>query len=218
MFDILHERPPVEARYDPSRILIVEDSINFSECRMLCDYTEGRFGGQADDYSASERGSFVAAADEGTKATLRDICFRLMTRYIEPFYQETVVWWEMPQLLRYAKGGTYAYHADSENRLRNEREKGWRRVHDRDISLILYLNDEFTGGRLHFKQQDIRITPKPGLLVAFPSHHGYQHAAEPTTDGLRYVMVTWAAVKGTVRIKEKPSDTCIFMNELRKDA
>ncbi len=68
----------------------------------------------------------------------------------------------------------------------------WRRHLDRDVSFILYVNDAFTGGKLRFPGQDLEITPKEGLLVAFPSSAAYLHEAEPTESGQRFALVSWA--------------------------
>jgi hypothetical protein len=32
----------------------------------------------------------------------------------------------------------------------------------------LYINDDYDGGILEFKNRDISITPKPGMLVSIP--------------------------------------------------
>ena len=71
--------------------------------------------------------------------------------------------------------------------------------HNRDVSVLLYLNDKFSGGNLHFPTQNVEIRPEPGLFVAFPS--SYLHAALPVDSGERLVIVSWSAAIGTSRIK-----------------
>ena len=64
------------------------------------------------------------------------------------------------------------------------------------MSFVFYLNDEFEGGDFIFPEHNIRVRPKPGMLVTFPSSHDYLHGVEPVTRGKRYSIVTWAKVKG----------------------
>jgi hypothetical protein len=61
----------------------------------------------------------------------------------------------------------------------------------RHFSSITYLNSDFVGGELCFENLGVRIQPSPGLLVAFPSHHGFYHKVEPVTRGRRYSVPVW---------------------------
>jgi len=119
-------------------------------------------------------------------------------------------WFETPQLMRYETGGTYLAHADNENM--NTKTRTWSRVVDRDLSLLIYLNDEFMGGKLHFDKFNCRILPKPGMAVLFPSDNRYMHAAEEVTAGVRYVIVSWASVKGIEKVSSKPPKSIIPIN------
>lgn len=56
-------------------------------------------------------------------------------------------------------------------------------------SLVCYLNDDYEGGEIYFKNQDVKIKPKAGSLVFFPSTHPYLHESLPVTKG-RKVMYT----------------------------
>lgn len=61
----------------------------------------------------------------------------------------------------------------------------------RDISAVLYLNDEFAGGRLRFEQHDLEVQPRRGLLVAFPSSRMFLHHVTQLTAGARYALAMW---------------------------
>ena len=79
---------------------------------------------------------------------------------------------------RYHVGGHYSVHADAGNS-------------ERTLSGLLYLNDDYEGGILHFPHLGIEIKPKPGMLVLFPSNFIYTHGSTPITDGTKYVVVSW---------------------------
>jgi predicted 2-oxoglutarate/Fe(II)-dependent dioxygenase YbiX len=111
-------------------------------------------------------------------------------------------WYEQPQLLRYGPGGFYVYHADA-----YDYEEGrWHKAADRDISLLLYINDEYTGGELEFPSLSYTLRPRAGMLVWFPSDFRYLHMAKVVTSGRRYAIVSWAAASGVERVKsERPN-------------
>lgn len=119
-----------------------------------------------------------------------------------PHYGAAIEWFERPEILRYRTGGFYRQHADADNWDRTNRT--WSRGMDRDISLLIYLNDDFTGGELEFSQFGYLVRPEAGMLVCFPSDHRYVHAARPTENGVRYVIVSWAAVAGSKRVQAAP--------------
>lgn len=139
------------------------------------------------------------------EALAPEISDRLVASYrdtITPFFGRQLDWMEPPAVLKYVPGGKYDAHADSEYwDLPNRR---WVRSMDRDLSLLIYLNDDYEGGSLYLPNFDLRIQPTRGMLIAFPSDYRYLHAAEPLVSGERYVVVCWATVKGSPRVTSTP--------------
>ena len=113
-------------------------------------------------------------------------------------------WFIGPQVLRYSPGGHYALHTDSDHW--SAAHKAWVKGLDRDISLLLYLNDEFTGGELSFPLFNYTYRPTPGDLLFFPSDFRYQHQAHPVKSGIRYVVVSWAAFQNEPRVQHHPPE------------
>jgi hypothetical protein len=91
----------------------------------------------------------------------------------ENFYHENY------QLLKYRSGEEYKAHYDGGTNI------------GRCISAICYLNDEYEGGELEFTNFDIKIKPKAGSLILFPSNYAYRHIAHPVKSGTKYALVTW---------------------------
>lgn len=107
--------------------------------------------------------------------------------FIRPKYNSTVKNLEPTQFLGYPVGGHYIEHNDSENF-----EGGkWVRIAPRDISILFYLNEEYTGGELEFTQLGLTIKPKKGMMIAFPSYKEFAHKVHPVKSGFRYSLVTW---------------------------
>lgn len=136
-----------------------------------------------------EMGSLFPKIVELFKDTVREI--------INPFYNVQISESEIPQILSYGIGGHYCPHVDAESIWQTpDGELIWKKSTDRDLSMVMYLNDDFEGGDFIFPDLKIRIRPEPGMLICFPSNHYYKHGVEPVTKGKRYSIVCWAQVKG----------------------
>jgi len=59
------------------------------------------------------------------------------------------------------------------------------------VSAIIYLNDDYEGGELEFVNFNVKIKPKLGSLLIFPSNYAYSHIAHPVITGTKYAIVTW---------------------------
>ncbi len=128
---------------------------------------------------------------------IEDLFRNVVKEIINPFYQCEVSTSEIPQILSYGIGGHYKPHIDGESIWVTPRgEKIWKKSTDRDLSIVLFLNNQFEGGDFVFPELKIRIRPEPGMMVCFPSNHHYLHGVEPVTKGKRYSIVTWATIKG----------------------
>jgi predicted 2-oxoglutarate/Fe(II)-dependent dioxygenase YbiX len=130
------------------------------------------------------------------KDTVREI--------VNPFYDIEISESEVPQILSYSIGGHYTPHIDGESLWQTpDGELIWKKSTDRDITMVLYLNDDYEGGDFIFPDLNIRVRPEPGMLVCFPSNHHYKHGVEPVTRGMRYSIVCWATVKGVPTMEQQ---------------
>lgn len=205
---------PGSAEKIPEGIVMIEDFIDAATMSAIVDYaegeiglinkvgvidSEGRLGDEKNDWFSSDRIYVTGIHDLAT-----GICNKIFGEVIPENYGSEIEWYEYPHIIRYRIGGNYGAHADSENW--DDGKSAWLRGVDRDYSAILYLNEEFEGGALNFPQYDFRVSPKPGLLVCFPSDGRFVHRAEPVTRGIRYAFVTWAAAQGTPRVMKESTE------------
>lgn len=58
------------------------------------------------------------------------------------------------------------------------------------VSLVAYPNDDYEGGELFFRLQNLNIKAKAGDLFIFPSNYMYPHQAKPVVSGTKYSIVT----------------------------
>ena len=135
---------------------------------------------------------------EDIASEIIDLFRNVVTNVINPFYEFEVKDSELPQLLHYGIDGHYMPHCDGESLWKPPGNEPliWRKSTDRDLSTVLFLNDEFEGGDFVFPELKVRVRPEPGMLVCFPSTHEYLHGVEPVTKGTRYSIVNWMTVKG----------------------
>lgn len=93
----------------------------------------------------------------------------------EPVYADTL------QLVRWRRGDSQEAHADCEEPDGRPNQFPWRA-----FASIIYLNDEFEGGRIHFPKLGLEPDIKPRMLAFFPSTADYLHGVTPVTAGLRF--------------------------------
>lgn len=123
-----------------------------------------------------------------------------LQQFVAAHYGCAFEWFERPSLLRYRSGGHYVPHADADNWIASENH--WQRAMDRDISILLYLDEKYKGGELDFPNFQFRLKPSAGMLICFPSDHRYVHCAHEVTGGERHVLVSWAAKRDTPRVRD----------------
>jgi prolyl 4-hydroxylase len=83
------------------------------------------------------------------------------------------------QIVRYHAGGRYIEHRDTP-------ELG---ATPRALSLVCYLNDDFTGGETLFTDAGMTIPIVTGTVVAFSPV--LLHRAQPVLTGSKYVITAW---------------------------
>ena len=144
---------------------------------------------------------------------IEDLFKNLVRNIINPFYNVEVWDSEVPQFLRYGIGGHYAPHIDGRSIwIAPNGDKIWRKSTDRDLSIVLFLNDgngkDFDGGNFMFPDLGIEVPPKAGTLVCFPSDQNYLHGVksvekiynekveEDNSAVGRLAIVTWMRIKG----------------------
>lgn len=211
-------------RKPPKGVFVIPGFVDPQACRDIVNFAEGqprqrlkvidkkRSTDTKMAYKLDDRRITESVRLGRHQSTVNAWVHRALTQYVEPALRIRIEWFELPYLLRYEPGGYYEGHADSEQR--NSAEGVWTRVVDRDVSLLLYLNEEFTGGHLYFTKFNYRYQPTPGDLVFFPSDHRFMHEAERLESGVRFALVSWAAGLGMPRIRSGQPDHAIPMDTL----
>lgn len=97
------------------------------------------------------------------------------------------------QFTQYTKDGYYNWHTDSGPVLYKERY----------CSMVIQLNDEYTGGELQIKDKDENeITLEKGLGNLFLFYSHLTHRVKPIISGTRYSLVNWFSLKPIENFKK----------------
>lgn len=98
--------------------------------------------------------------------------------YISKYRLGELRYWEAMNFIKYGPGQHFQEHHDH----------GF--SYNCTVSLVAYTNDDYDGGELSFRLQDLMIKPKAGDLYIFPSNFMYPHRAMPVHSGTKYSIVT----------------------------
>jgi len=77
------------------------------------------------------------------------------------------------------------------------------------VSAVIYLNDDYEGGEIHFPRLDnLTIKPEYGDIAVFPSNYMYEHASLPIKSGTKYCVVVMMDINDLAH-KDNPYGTII---------
>ena len=201
-------------RRPPAGISIVRNYLSQERCRELIELADARSGRPftikgADGVEVINRQrmtEWVNFRDNGQEI-LDELIATAFTDVVLPRQGVDLDFYEEPQLLRYTPGGYYMNHSDGY--IFVPEKNSWRKVVDRDLSVLIYLNDDYTGGGLRFKRFGYTLQPEAGMLVWFPSDVRYEHMAMELLTGKRYALVSWASVAGVEKVQAQRANRAI---------
>lgn len=98
--------------------------------------------------------------------------------YCKMYPMEPLEYWESINLVKYFSGNHFQTHADD--------GASYKSV----VSLVGYLNDNYSGGEITFPAHNVTIKPDSGDLIIFPSNYMFMHRAMPVIEGIKYSIVT----------------------------
>lgn len=82
-------------------------------------------------------------------------------------------------ILKYGSGQKFINHIDDHPN------------YHRRISLVYYMNNDYSGGEINFPRFGITYKPNKDELLIFPSTYSYNHSVSPVVLGTRYAIVGW---------------------------
>lgn len=90
----------------------------------------------------------------------------------------------------------YDVNLDAPNYFNNHADNWNMPTATRQVSVIIYLNDVAEGGETTFVDLDVKVAPKKGRILFFPSFYNYIHRGDPPTSNSKYIIVSWIHFDG----------------------
>jgi hypothetical protein len=109
---------------------------------------------------------------------LYDAKLPVVEDYSKMYNINNLQYWEAFNFVKYGAGQHFMEHHDH----------GF--SYNCTVSLVAYVNDDYEGGELFFRLQNLKVKPEAGDLFVFPSNFMYPHQAMPVTSGVKYSIVT----------------------------
>lgn len=136
------------------------------------------------DKSIRDTKKIQATFDQGIGATLAGVA--LAANYDQ--WNFNITHSNQCEYLRYDKNGHFNSHVDT-----FFADVSHRAADMRKLTVILFLNDDYEGGKLYLQIGSERLYPdtSPGNVIIFPSF--FLHGVEPIISGIRRSVVTWMA-------------------------
>jgi hypothetical protein len=109
---------------------------------------------------------------------LYDVKLPAVEDYSKMYNINNLKYWEAFNFVKYGPGQHFMEHHDH----------GF--SYNCTVSLVSYPNDDYEGGELFFRLQNLKVKADAGDLFIFPSNFMYPHQAMPVTSGTKYSIVT----------------------------
>ena len=93
-------------------------------------------------------------------------------------YGTTTKFHESYAILKYGIGQNFVNHIDDFD-------------NTRQISMVYYMNNDYSGGEIVFPRFDLTYKPGKDEMIMFPSTYVYNHSVLPVTSGVRYAIASW---------------------------
>jgi len=110
-----------------------------------------------------------------------DLAFNHYSKEIYPYAGRSIKGGEdRMSILKYEKAGFLSEHIDHG-------------TSSRTLSVVLYLNDNYSGGEINFPHvgNGITIKPEAGSAIFFPSNFVFTHSVNEISEGIRYSLPNW---------------------------
>lgn len=110
-----------------------------------------------------------------------DVTYRelqVVKDYTRRYHIGELRYWEATNYVKYGPGQHFQEHHDH----------GY--SYNCVVSLVAFPNDDYEGGELYFRLQNVQVKARAGDVYIFPSNFMYPHRAMPVKSGTKYSMVT----------------------------
>lgn len=113
---------------------------------------------------------------------------------------------------KWTEGAFASFHSD------NTDEEGNPTPFERSkFAAFIYLNEDFEGGKLNFKNFDISVQPSLGALAVFSGTFGNEHEVTTVKSGTRYTIGSFWDDAKSVYTEEQKENWAVELKKIRDD-
>lgn len=156
-------------------ITIINQLISHDDIKYVRNYLDG----SAFTREENNPNEFINVSDTRCNGILAD-AQQLLRSCIEDEFQCHVSDEGIGTVVKFSVGWELPYHCDQWSNLPTYGGGA-----KRDISSIIYLSDDFTGGELEFPDIGMMIEPSAGSAIFFTGTEEYMHRVRPVISGNR---------------------------------
>ena len=174
---------------------VIKNLLTPEQCQQIMNYAEGRLFD-----------SEVVGGKNKTVRNSQQTWIQKNNPLVSPIFEKASKMFGIPvenaehlQVVRYLPNQYYNEHHDSCCDNNDKCEEFVKNGGQRILTVLIYLNNEFTDGQTYFKNLGIKMKPNPGdAIVFYPLANGSNkchpfalHAGLPVTEGNKWVCNLW---------------------------
>jgi len=176
------------------KVYIVEDFLFQEEIKIINLFLE-KTEAKSDDTGYSPFKTYTTNGNQQLISSFDEIYLR-MKSFIEKSFDCIVYEEGLSSVIELTVGDFMSLHLDH-GAATNE-DVGFKTGSGnptRDISSVLYYNNNYKGGEICFPNQDLFIKPKPGTFICFPAKDEFPHEVKVITEGTRWCSTNFWCIK-----------------------
>lgn len=170
---------------------IINDFLTNEECERILHFAKNVNdweSGDSDFWNGRFLNSeYINKLDSDTGKLIYEIRSRLATE-IESQYGIKKIYPDLFQIVRWFPGMVQQPHADDMTNIESD-ELDW--FAHREFGAIVYLNDDYSGGKTYYPKHNFEVDPKAGRLAIHPGDPEHLHGVTEIVDNIRYTLASF---------------------------
>lgn len=170
---------------------IVDDFLNKDECKKILEFAKSvESWGQDDSDFWNNRflnSSDIATINPDIGKLIYDIRSRVAVQ-IESQYGIKKIYPDLFQIVRWFPGMEQSPHADD---MTNADGDGLDWFAHREFGAIIYLNEDYSGGKTYYPNYNFEVEPKSGKLAIHPGDPEHLHGVTKVDGNIRYTLASF---------------------------
>jgi hypothetical protein len=177
-----------------NQVYIIENFLSKEETDLVNSYLE-KNEPQSDPSGYSPYKNYTPTTDKNILNCFNNIYPR-MKSYIENSFNCLVYDEGLASVVELNVGDSMPLHLDHGSAMNKSVGLKTGSGHPtRDISCVLYYNDNYVGGEICFPNQNIVLKPKAGTFIYFPAEDNFPHEVKTVTKGSRWFSTVFWCIK-----------------------